>query len=123
MKSLRADGRLEDFARRWGVPHVPEFEMGLFRRLFGAELRAALASLAKAKTAEELSLRGRVRRLLGDPLAFEDFRRSLDLKPGAARELRRIVLVGPPALPPREMLCWSSRSSSSGTSRSFSSAC
>lgn len=85
LAALRPDGRLEDFALRWGVPHVPEFEMGLFRRLFAAELRAALAELARAKTAEELARRGRVRRLLGDPLAFEDFRRSLDLKPGAAR--------------------------------------
>ncbi|MBI3566036.1 MAG: tetratricopeptide repeat protein [Elusimicrobia bacterium] len=82
---LRPDGRLEDFALRWGVPHVPEFEMGLFRRLFGAELRSALAALAQPKTAERYALRGRVRRLLGDPLCSEDFRKSLDLKPGVAR--------------------------------------
>lgn len=85
LEALRPHGRLEDFARRWGVPHVPEFEMGLFRRLFAAELRAALASSSRAKTAEDLALRGRVRRLLGDPFAFEDFRRSLDLEPGVAR--------------------------------------
>jgi tetratricopeptide (TPR) repeat protein len=83
--NLRADGRLEDFARRWGVPHVPEFEMGLYRRLFGTELRAALAAVGKPKTAQEFAKRGRLRRLLGDPLASEDFRRSLDLKPGVAR--------------------------------------
>ena len=85
LSKLRSDGRLEDFARRWGVPHVPEFEMGLFRRLFASELRAALDSSSGASTAKDLALRGRVRRLLGDPFAAEDFRRSLDLNPKAAR--------------------------------------
>jgi len=80
-----ADGRLEDFARRWGVPHVPEFEMSLYRRLFAAELRASLKRLARAKTAKDLALRGRVRRLLGDPDASADFRAALDLKPNYAR--------------------------------------
>ncbi len=82
---LLADGRLEDFALRWGVPHAPEFESGLFRRLFGTELRGALTALSGAKTAEQFALRGRVRRLLGDPFAAEDLRKSLDLKPGVAR--------------------------------------
>jgi tetratricopeptide (TPR) repeat protein len=59
--------------------------MSLFRRLFAAELRAALDCLKSAKTAKDLALRGRVRRLLGDPFAAEDFRRSLDLNPKAAR--------------------------------------
>jgi hypothetical protein len=67
--ALRSDGRLEDLALRWDVPHVPEFEMGLFRRLFAVELRSTLAALARAKTAEDLALRGRVRRLLGDAAA------------------------------------------------------
>ncbi|HEX4046269.1 MAG TPA: hypothetical protein VH309_00455, partial [Elusimicrobiota bacterium] len=79
-----ADGRLEDFARRWRVPHVPEFEMWLYRRLFAAELRARLKGLARAKTAKDLALRGRVRRLLGDPYAAVDFRAALDIRPDYA---------------------------------------
>jgi lipoprotein NlpI len=85
LAALRPDGRLEDFARRWGVPHVPEFELGLFRRLFAAELRAELAASKRARTAAQLARRGRARRLLGDPLAAEDFRKALDLEPGFAR--------------------------------------
>ena len=85
LETLRSHGRLEDFARRWGVPHAPEFELVLFRKLFAAELRAALLSLAHAKSADELARRGRLRRLLGDPNASEDFRAALDLKPNFAR--------------------------------------
>ena len=80
-----ADGRLEDFARRWGVPHVPEFELGLYRRLFGAELRRELEKSGRPRTAAQFATRGRLRRLLGDPLASDDFRHALDLKPGYAR--------------------------------------
>lgn len=80
-----ADGRLDDFALRWGMPHVPEFEMGLYRRLFAAELRTELKRLARAKTAKDLALRGRVRRLLGDPCASDDFRAALDIRPDYAR--------------------------------------
>jgi tetratricopeptide (TPR) repeat protein len=76
-----ADGLLEDFARRWGVPHVPEFEIGLYRRLFAAELRAGLARLAGARTPEDLAARGRIRRLLGDVGAADDFRAALDVDP------------------------------------------
>ncbi|MFI5346171.1 MAG: tetratricopeptide repeat protein [Elusimicrobiota bacterium] len=80
-----SDGRLEDFALRWGVPHVPEFELGLYRRLFGAELRGALTAMGKPKTAAQYAKRGRLRRLLGDPFASQDFRAALDLKPDYAR--------------------------------------
>ena len=77
-------GLLEDFSKRWEVPFAPEFEMGLFRRLFAAELRAELEELAGANSAKGLSRRGRVRRLLGDPEAASDFRAALDLNPRLA---------------------------------------
>ena len=76
---------LEDIARRWNVPFCPEFEMTLYRRLFAAELRAELSSLAQAKSANDLAKRGRVRRLLGDPEASTDFRAALDKNPKLAK--------------------------------------
>lgn len=98
---LRPDGRLEDLARRWGVPHAPEFEAGLFRRLFAAELRAALAAFARAETAEDLARRGRLRRLLGDPEAARDLHAALAADPRCARAhawLGEADLAGPGAL-------------------------
>lgn len=87
MAELTLDGRLEDLARRWVIPNCPEFELGLYRRLFAAELRAELARLAGAKTAERLARRGRVRRLLGDPGGEADLRAALDLEPANADAL------------------------------------
>lgn len=77
----RLDAVLEDLSTRWGVPFCPEFEMGLHRRLFAAELRKELVSLEKATSAKALARRGRVRRLLGDPEASTDLRAALDLEP------------------------------------------
>jgi Flp pilus assembly protein TadD len=94
LSALRPDGRLEDFALRWTVPHAPEFELGLFRRLFAAELRAELAGLSRARSAEDLARRGRVRRLLGDPGAAEDLNAALDRKPGLARAHRWLGEAG-----------------------------
>ena len=85
LTTVFANGILEDFAQRWEVPFAPEFEMSLFRRLFAAELRLALKAHAGAKTAKELALRGRVRRLLGDPEAATDLRAALDLNPDLAQ--------------------------------------
>lgn len=82
---MRLDGLLEDLARRWEVPHCPEFELGLYRRLRAAELRAALSTLARASSAVELARRGRLRRLLGDTGAANDYRAALDLAPRLAR--------------------------------------
>lgn len=84
LEALRSHGRLEDFALRWGVPHVPEFELSLFRRLFAAELRGELAKLESVSSAGDLAARGRVRRLMGDAGAAEDFRKALDLDPNHA---------------------------------------
>lgn len=85
---LALDGRLEGLALRWGVPHCPEFELGLYRRLFARELREALAALSDARTAGKLAERGRLRRLLGDPGGRTDLLAALDLVPGLARAHR-----------------------------------
>jgi tetratricopeptide (TPR) repeat protein len=83
--SVKLDGVLEDLAVRWGVPFCPEFELGLHRRLFAAELRAELDALSGAASAKDLARRGRVRRLLGDPEAAADLRAALDLNPKLAK--------------------------------------
>jgi tetratricopeptide (TPR) repeat protein len=89
-----SNGLLEDFALRWGVPHVPEFEMGLHRRLFGAELRARLSAAGRPRTAAQYAERGRLRRLSGDALASQDFRAALDLDPNHARAHRWLGEAG-----------------------------
>ena len=99
--TLSLDGRLEDLALRWGVPNCPEFELGLYGRLFAFELRERLARLSNAKTAEQLAERGRIKRLLGDPSCVNDYRASLDTDPKYGRAqtwLAESALGSPQAL-------------------------
>jgi len=92
LEALRHWERLENLARRFALPHVPEYELGYFRKLYYPELRAALDALneelkagnSKLK-ARNLAWRGRVRRIFGDIAgALRDLRGALDLDPDLA---------------------------------------
>lgn len=89
--------RLEDLSERFGLPHAPEYEAGLFGRLYAPELRRALSG------AKDLAERGRLKRLLGDPAgAREDLRAALDAEPERADALAwlgELALGRPEAVP------------------------
>ena len=68
--------------------------MTLYRRLFAFELRAQLARLEGATSARDTALRGRVRRLLGDPDASVDFRSALDKNPNLGQAHRWLGEAG-----------------------------
>ncbi len=86
LEALRHWERLEDLSRRFKLPHVPEYELGYFRKLYYPELRAALDAFSAAPAgADSRAWRGRVRRLFGDiPGALSDLHEALDFDPDHA---------------------------------------
>ncbi len=89
LEKLGQSEKLEDLSLRFGLPHVPEYELSYFRKLHNPELlkayEAADLAIAKSPAAGSLAARGRIRRLLGDLNgAAEDLKAALDLEPNLA---------------------------------------
>ena len=85
LESLRHWERLEDVSARYGFPHLPEYDLGYFRKLYYPELRAALDALEGKPKTQTLAYRGRIRRIFGDVAgALGDLQAALDLDPDLA---------------------------------------
>ncbi len=79
LESLDHREKLEDLCRRFGTPHIPEYDLEAFQTLYHFELTRALDGKLPP------AYRGRVRRLLGDLAgAAQDLKAALDQDPGCA---------------------------------------
>lgn len=87
LESLSHWEKLEDLSSRFRLPHIPEYELSYFRKLYYPELRRALDELNAAPAgAEARAWRGRVRRIFGDIAgAVEDLEAALDLDGNCAQ--------------------------------------
>jgi tetratricopeptide (TPR) repeat protein len=89
VEALGLREKIEDLSERFGLPHVPEYELSYFRTLRRPELRAALDAAekipARRRDAAFHVRRARLRRAAGDQDgALTDYHAALDRRPDLA---------------------------------------